>query len=149
MGVARGEIAVCKGMARVFLDRAEQFRHRLVEPPVDEICRANPHERRAHARARAEAQRGLDMLDRNIGLTGPNPEEPLTYQPRAKLGLSASARSTSAIIAPISSPKYARQRRRCQDVGSSPPLQGPPGKIDALLAVCCRILGSGCHSTSR
>src|SRR6516162_5712700 len=35
---------------------------------------------------------------------------PLRCHPRAKLGLSASARSTSVIIASMSSPKYARAK---------------------------------------
>ena len=51
------------------------------------------------------------MLDRDIGLARPEfLRMPLIYQPRAKLGLSARARSTNAIIAPMSSPKYGQHK---------------------------------------
>jgi hypothetical protein len=59
----------------LLLDREEQLGHSLVETPTVEICGAEIRARRADADARTEAQRGFKMLDRNVRLARPNPEE--------------------------------------------------------------------------
>ena len=66
------------------------------------------------------------------------------YQPRAKLGLSASARSTNAIMAPMSSPKCASARAAFAEDARivAGHLQGSPGEIGALPAVRLRDLRS-------
>ena len=104
--IAGGEKAISHGEARILLDREEQLRHGLIEAPAEEMRRPMYSERRTDAGARAEAQRGLRHARSRDRAGPPNIlRMPLMYQPRAKLGLSASARSTSAIMAPMSSPK--------------------------------------------
>jgi len=48
--------------------------HRLIEAPAEEMRSADHLKWRANAGAGTEAQRGLDMLDRDIELSGPHPE---------------------------------------------------------------------------
>ena len=105
MRVARSEIAIWVGEAWILLNGQEKLRCCLVEAPAGEVRGAYYKERRADAGAGTEAQRSFNMLDRDIGLARPFLSMPLRCQPRAKLGLSARARSINAIIAPISSPK--------------------------------------------
>src|SRR5438105_11078792 len=74
MRVAGGEIAIWLRVAGILLDREEEFRHSLVEPPSKEMSTTHYRKRVGDAGARAEAQRGLNMLDRIVGLARPNPE---------------------------------------------------------------------------
>src|SRR5215831_7855443 len=74
MGVAGGEVAIRRREARILLDREEQFRHGLIEPPSQEMRLAYQRKRRANAGARTEPQRGLGTLDRRVGLAGEKPE---------------------------------------------------------------------------
>ena len=53
------------------LDREEQLRRRLIEAPAEKMRGTDYSERVADTSARAKAQRGFDMLDRNIRLTRP------------------------------------------------------------------------------
>jgi len=71
MGVAGGEIAKWRCAVRIFLDREAQFRHSLIEAPTEQMRRAYYRERWTDTCAGAEAQRGLDVLDRKIGLARP------------------------------------------------------------------------------
>ena len=82
MRVARGEIAVPGGKAWIVLNGHEQLRRRLVKLAFEEIGSADRGHGLTHPLARAQAQRGLDMLDREIGLTNIL-IMPLRYQPRA------------------------------------------------------------------
>jgi hypothetical protein len=66
---------------------------------------AYDRERGSDAGARAEPQRGLVMLNRDVGLARQSLSMPPMCQPRAKLGFSTRARSANAVIAPMSSPK--------------------------------------------
>src|SRR5277367_5826452 len=75
MGKAGGESAIRLGVAWIILDCEEQLRHCLIETPADKMCDAYCSERRAAPGAGAEAQRGIDMLDRGVGLARPQPEE--------------------------------------------------------------------------
>jgi len=59
----------------MFLDGDEQFRHRLIEAPIGKKGAAYDSERCADADARTEAERLLDMLDREIVLARPTPED--------------------------------------------------------------------------
>jgi|HubBroStandDraft_6_1064221.scaffolds.fasta_scaffold33304_5 hypothetical protein len=74
MGIAGGEIAVRRREARIVLDRQEQFRHGLLEPPSQEMRLAYQRKRSADAGARAEPQRGFGMLDREVGVARKKPE---------------------------------------------------------------------------
>jgi hypothetical protein len=60
-------------VARIFVDREEQLWHGFVETPAEEMRGANYVERRADAGAWTEAQRSIDMLDRDLGLASPKP----------------------------------------------------------------------------
>src|SRR5271157_3248199 len=75
MGIAGGENLIRVREARILLDCEEQLRHGLIEAPAQEMGLAYYIERRADAGAGAEAQRGLDMLDRDVGLARPSPED--------------------------------------------------------------------------
>jgi hypothetical protein len=74
MGIAGGEIAVRRREPRIVLDRQEQFRHGLLEPPSQEMRLAYQRKRSADAGARAEPQRGFGMLDREVGVARKKPE---------------------------------------------------------------------------
>src|SRR5208283_6213430 len=84
MGVAGGENAIWVRKARIILDGEKEFRHCLIEAPAEEMCLAYYSERRADAGARAEAQRGLEMFDRDVGLARPLPES-AADQPAARV----------------------------------------------------------------
>src|SRR5262249_15668910 len=56
-------------------DCEEQLRHGLIEARAQEMGLAYYIERRADEGAGAEAQRGLDMLNRDVGLARPSPED--------------------------------------------------------------------------
>ena len=56
LGVAGGEVTLWVRIARIFLHSQEQLRNGLIEPPAEEMCRANLNERRANAGAGTKAQ---------------------------------------------------------------------------------------------
>ena len=60
MRIAGGEITIRLRRARIFLDREEQFRHRFIEAPSEEMRAAYRSGRSAHTGAGAEAVRGFD-----------------------------------------------------------------------------------------
>lgn len=95
MDIARGENAAGVRIARIFLNRQEQLRRRFVKLAFEEMGFADQAQRRTRALARAQPQRSLGMLDREIVLTAPEPQNATQNQPREKLGVSVSARSTS------------------------------------------------------
>ena len=67
--------------------------------------RAHYSERGADPGAWAEPQGGLDMRDCNIGLARVQPEGSAAVPSACKIRVECERTSTSAIIAPISSPK--------------------------------------------
>jgi hypothetical protein len=71
MSVAGREKAMRRREAWILLDREEQLRHGIIEAPSEEMRHTYRKERRADAGAGTEAQRGLIMLDRDIGLARP------------------------------------------------------------------------------
>ena len=71
MGVASGEKTIRLWEAWILLDREEQIRHRLFEASAEETRFAHLKDRVGDADARTEAQRSLEMLDRDIGLACP------------------------------------------------------------------------------
>src|SRR5271167_623988 len=75
MGVARGESALRLRVARIVLYREQQFWHCFLEPSTKEMCLAYREERRADPRAWAEPHRDFDMLDPDVGLARPSPED--------------------------------------------------------------------------
>jgi hypothetical protein len=105
MSQAGGEKTVLQRQSRILLDHQAQFRQCLIETPTDEICGAEIGMRPAGAGPGAEAQRGIEMLDRDIRLPRPEPQDPAKVPAARQFGLSTSARSTNAIMAPMSSPK--------------------------------------------
>ena len=84
------------------------FALRFVESPGEEMGR-----RRSRHSGRPLRSRGLRRSEVSTcsiarsGCPANSLRKPLIHQPRAKLGLSASARSTNSIMAPMSSPKVA------------------------------------------
>jgi hypothetical protein len=66
VGVARGENAIDCRRARISPDGDEQFRNGVPEPALEEISKADHHQRRADPLARTVTHRGLDMLYRLI-----------------------------------------------------------------------------------
>jgi hypothetical protein len=70
MRVAGGKNAIRVLETWILLDREQQFRHCLIEAPAEEMRDAYIEERCADSGARAEAQCGLHMLDRDV-LAGP------------------------------------------------------------------------------
>src|SRR5215470_2955969 len=69
--LARGEGAIWQRAAWILLDRKEQLRHRFIEAPAEEVRYTQVEERRPDAGAGTEAQRGLETLDRDVGLSCP------------------------------------------------------------------------------
>jgi len=72
MGIAGGEKAIWHRVARILLDREEQFRHGLIEAPSRTMRRANDNERCADPGARTKPERRLGMSDRDVGLARPH-----------------------------------------------------------------------------
>src|SRR5271166_2427479 len=72
----RREKAVARDPVRLLLQRLTQRRSGFLKSPGKEMGHADPHERVCSPFARVEAQRSLEMLDREIGLPGPQPEPP-------------------------------------------------------------------------
>ena len=71
MGVAGSEKAIWLRGAWTILDREEQLWRCLIETPAEEMRGAYYGELVTDAGAGTEAQRGYDMLDRDIGLARP------------------------------------------------------------------------------
>ena len=82
MGIARGENTVRVRIARIFLNGQEQLRRRFVKLAFEEMGFADQAQGRTHSLEWAQPQRGLGMLDREIVLTGPEPEN-ATQKPAA------------------------------------------------------------------
>src|SRR6185437_16782858 len=76
MGVAGGEKAIRAWKAGIVLDRQQQLRHRLIKAAGKEMCETDDIGRCADTRAGAEAQCGIEMLDRGVRLARPYPEKP-------------------------------------------------------------------------
>jgi hypothetical protein len=74
MGVAGGESAICLREARVVLDCEQQLWDGLIQSPSEEMRAAYQGERHT-AGAWAEAQRSFEMLDRDVGLARPKPQD--------------------------------------------------------------------------
>jgi len=74
MRITGGEIAMRLWEARIVLDREEECRHCLIEAPAEEMCAAHCKKGHADGRTRAEPQRGLDVLEREVGLTCSQPK---------------------------------------------------------------------------
>jgi hypothetical protein len=70
MCVAGGKSAVRRRMARVLLDPEEQIRYGFFKAPADQMCMTYHLDGTADARPWTQAQRGFEMLDRDIGLPG-------------------------------------------------------------------------------
>ena len=104
------------------LDGEEQLRQRFDEPPAEQQRGADDGVDLAEPAMRTEPQRSLGKRDRLVPPAGARILRMApTYQPRAKLGLSASARSTSAIMAPLSLPESPGVRAAlARTAGSSP-----------------------------
>jgi len=104
MDEAGSEKAIRLSKTRMLLSREKKFRQSLIEAVADEMRRTDYKEGQADAGARAETQRCLDMCDRKIGLTGPEPEGAAQIPAAGKAwvecqsrGLSRMARSTSGM----------------------------------------------------
>ena len=102
----------------------------------------DPQERCGDRITRAEAQRSLEMLNREVGVPLPQPEptaaEPPEGETRVKLsGAVDQGGGGIKVFAEISE----RVGSAAKDIGILPgDPQRPPGKIDAFAAVCRRVL---------
>src|SRR5580700_5463789 len=74
MGVAGGEKAISLRVGWILLDREQEFRHCLIKTPAEELREAYICERRTDSGSGAEVQRGLEMLDRDVGIARPHSE---------------------------------------------------------------------------
>ena len=95
MSVAGGEKAIWRREIRVVLYREEKLRYRLVEAPTER--NSAPPITIETQPDRARGLRRSETSTCSIAISGwpaHQPSTPLMCQPRAKLGLSASARST-------------------------------------------------------
>lgn len=81
MRIGRCEITIRPWKVRIVLHREKEFCHGLIEPPSEEMREADLKERRANSFAGTEAQRNFDMLDRNVGLACPIPEDTADVPP--------------------------------------------------------------------
>src|SRR5690242_16407966 len=134
MRVAGGEIAIWLQVAGILLDREEEFRHSLVEPPSKGTSTTHYRKRVGDTGARAEAQRGLNMLDRIVGLARPNPERsadrPATRKIRVEREGTVDQRHHRAdVLAEISQRKSGIHQDSRIVTGH---LQGSPGEIGSL-----------------
>ena len=66
MRIARGETTVWEGRARIVLHGQEQLWRRLVKPTFEEMGSTDHGKGCAYGLARAQAPRGLEMLDREV-----------------------------------------------------------------------------------
>ena len=74
MRVAGGEEAVSPRLARVVVYRKAQHWQCLIEAPTAEMRNADIRRQTSNPRSGIEAPRGFEVLDRNVGLTRPDPE---------------------------------------------------------------------------
>src|SRR5215472_4463435 len=109
MGIAGCETAIRLRVRRIILDCEEQFWHSLIEAPVQKMRPTDHSKRITDAGARTKAERDSDVLDRGIGLARPHSERPANVPATSEARLSATARSANPTIAPMSSPKKARE----------------------------------------
>src|ERR1700730_9155277 len=84
--ITGGEKPVRRYPIRLFLQRLKQCHSGFFESPGEEVGHTDPHERVCSPLARVEAQGVLQILDRGIGLPGPQPE------PAAPLPTNSTAR---------------------------------------------------------
>ena len=70
MRVTGRQRAICGCERRYLLEGDPQHRQRMLEPMIDEMSRADPGQMEAPLTAGIEAHRGLEMLDRQLRLTG-------------------------------------------------------------------------------
>jgi|HubBroStandDraft_2_1064218.scaffolds.fasta_scaffold20733_3 hypothetical protein len=63
------------GKAWIVLNGQQQLRRRLVKPAFEEIGLSHRDQWGTHTLARAQAQRGLEVLDREVRLTGKYPDD--------------------------------------------------------------------------
>jgi len=71
-----GQIAIRHRVTWILLDCEEQFWHRLIESASQEMRLPDYGQRRANPGVRAQSQRVLDMLNRNVGLARLQSEDP-------------------------------------------------------------------------
>src|SRR5215831_2025734 len=138
MGIAGGENAMRVREARILLDCEEQLRHGLIEAPAQEMGLAYYIERRADAGAGTEAQRGLDMLDRNVGLARPSPEDaadkPASSVVRVeRQGAVNQCHHGADVLAEIGQ-RLGGMRQDARLVAGR--FQGSPGEVNALQTDC-------------
>src|SRR5947209_3972935 len=104
--------------------------------------RADDTKRSADSGAWAETQRDLGMLDRDVGLARPQPddaaEEPAACETRVQLQGPIDQRRRGADVLAEIGEHMGGIREDARIVAGH--LQGPPGKIDALAAVRLGIL---------
>src|SRR5271168_2652071 len=106
------------------------------------MCKAYETERRSNAGAGTEAQRGFDMLDRDVGLARIQPEGaavvPATGMIRAEGESTINQRHHSADVLSEIAQREGGIRRDARIVPGH--FQGSPGEIGAFETIRCRIV---------
>jgi len=137
MRITGGEIAVGDYESRSPFQGFAQLCRRFVEPATVKEGGTDPGQIGV-VLARVEASESLKMLDPQIW-PRKTLSSPLENQPRAKLGLSASERSTSEMATSMSSPEHAAAvRENLRVFGGGP--QGSASQIDTLATVGLQVI---------
>src|SRR6516225_4875804 len=143
MRIARGKQAGSQRKSGKLFQRYDQLCRCIVKPAIEEQGVANSDQIECLSIARAEAQRRVKMLERDVGLTSKEPELP--------------AGKPSASKAWVEGETTVDQRDGCIDVLAEVAenegrdgedvrvvrvyLKGSPGQIDAFAPVPLRIFG--------
>src|SRR6516164_6290781 len=87
MRVASGERTMCWCERRNLLEGDSQRGHRILEAMANEMTMANPGQMETPLTTRIETHRGLEMLDRQIGLAGKQaqPAAPIPAKGKARI----------------------------------------------------------------
>ena len=126
------------------MDRQKQLRRRFVKPAFEEMGCTDRHRAYPYARAGSGAARSRACSMARSGWLAQSRRTPLTNQPRAKLGLSASARSTSPIMAADILAEIGQHKGgKARTPGSSPCFHRErlPSEIDSPCGGLSRLFG--------
>src|SRR6266478_688775 len=125
------------------LDGQEQIRRRFIKPVFEEIGRTHRGQGLTHTLARAQTQRGLEMLDREIVLTGEYSEKatqiPASGKARVERECTIDQPRHSAYILAQLGPHEGGVGEDARVVLRR--LERLPGKIVGLAVICFRRLG--------
>src|ERR1700730_14709755 len=147
MRIARGESPVGHCKTRSLLQRREQHRCRIIELAFEEIRCTQRDAKDSQAVTRAEAQGGLEVLDRDVGLPGNIPQHGAPHPTAGKAGVEgkrAVDRADGEIN--VLAKKSEREGGGRKDLGVIWVVaERPSSEIDALATVCLQIIDPAVH----